>query len=225
MNTIKTYIFNNFKPLSIISICCLISMFLLMIRLKLTHSFFYLFLVWNLLLAAIPFAITTYLKNRKSTGKLLLSFGFCFWLLFLPNAPYIVSDLIHLRLSHPSIIWFDVIMIGTFAISGLLLFYYSLLDMKLILTKYLQSKTVNTIISLILILTSFGVYLGRILRYNSWEIISNPLYLINDIFKIISQPHQHLTAWWFTISFSISLYAMKFAFETLLIKEKRKNNP
>ena len=181
MNTIKTYVFNNFKTLSIIWSFCFISMFLLMVRLKLTHSFFYLFLVWNLFLAMIPFAISTTIKNKKDLSNLFLIFSFSFWLLFLPNAPYIVTDLIHLRLSQPTILWYDFIMISAFALSGLLLFYYSISDMVLILKNRFNKKIQLLFIPSICFLSAFGIYLGRILRYNSWEIVSNPFQLIRDI--------------------------------------------
>ena len=172
-----------------------------MIRMKLTHSFFYLFLVWNLFLAVIPFAITTYLVSIPKLSKFIFVVWFGIWLLFLPNAPYIVTDLIHLRLSKVHFIWLDALIVGSFAFNGLLLFYLSILDMKQVLKLYLKEKALKFGVIFILFLSSFGVYLGRFLRYNSWEVLSNPKYLVNDILNIVIQPYSNKYAWLFIILF------------------------
>ena len=200
MNTIKTYIFNHFKALAIITLSLMISLFLLMIRSKFTMSFFYFFLVWNIFLATIPFAISTYLKVNKNISKLALFFWLCVWILFLPNAPYIVTDLIHLR-SSSAIVWCDVFLVSAFAISGLLLFYFSILDIQSVVKPYLSKRKIKFLSFIVVFLSSFGVYLGRVLRYNSWELIEDPQNLFADIFEIIIQPNHHLGAWVFTLGF------------------------
>lgn len=205
MNTIKQYFFNRFKTFSLITISILLSFVLLMIRVKLTHSFFYLFLVWNLFLAVIPFVITSYLVSIPKLNKIVLAFWFGVWLLFLPNAPYIITDLIHLRLSETHSIWLDILIVGAFAGTGLLLFYLSVLDMVSILKQYLKKRILNYSLLFIIFLSGFGVYLGRFLRYNSWELLSNPKHLIHDIFNIIIQPNTNKDAWLFTILFGAFL--------------------
>ncbi len=97
MDCIKQLILNRFKVFSLVSVSMLLSIVLLMIRMKLTHSFFYLFLVWNLFLAVIPFAITSYLVSLPKLNKLSSALWFGLWLLFLPNSPYIITDLLHLK--------------------------------------------------------------------------------------------------------------------------------
>jgi len=189
-----------------------------MIRLKITHSFFYIFLVWNLFLAVIPFSISSYLKSKKYISIKKLIFGFGNWLLFLPNAPYLVTDLIHLRLSHIYIIWFDAIMILSFAICGLSLFYFSVKDMVQLLRPFLKRKYLNLLLISLCFMTSFGVYIGRFLRYNSWEIISQPLNLLNDIFEIIIFPSQHYGAWLFTFGFGFFLWLGFLMFKYLYSK-------
>lgn len=205
MNTIKQLLFNRFKTLSILTISMSFSIVLLMIRMKLTHSYFYLFLVWNLFLAVIPFAITTYLVSLPKLNKYIMFLWFGAWLLFLPNAPYIITDLLHLRISDTNLLWLDVLVINAFALNGLILFYYSLLEMKMILSQYLDNKKTGLIIFTIPFLSSFGVYLGRFLRYNSWEILSNPKYLFVDILNIAIQPFENKEAWLFTILFGTFL--------------------
>lgn len=205
MNTIKQLLFNRFKTISLLTIAIGLSIVLLMIRMKLTHSFFYLFLVWNLFLAVIPFAITTYLASVPKLNKYAMFLWFGTWLLFLPNAPYIITDLLHLRISATSLLWLDVLVINAFALTGLILFYYSLLEMKTILTQYLNDKKLRLLLIAIPFISGFGVYLGRFLRYNSWEILSNPKYLFVDILNIAIQPFENKEAWLFTILFGAFL--------------------
>ncbi|MDO5970907.1 DUF1361 domain-containing protein [Flavivirga aquimarina] len=215
MNTIKTLLFTRFKIFSLISITISLSIVLLMIRMKLTHSFFYLFLVWNLFLAAIPYAITTYLVSSPKLNKIWFVVWFSVWLLFLPNAPYIITDLLHLKISPDHLLWLDVLVVSSFAFNGLLMFSLSLLDIETLLSQYMNRKKTNFVIIFVLFLSGFGVYLGRFLRYNSWEILQKPSGLFNDIFNIILHPNQHLEAWLFTFLFGIFLSSGYWVFKVL----------
>jgi uncharacterized membrane protein len=142
-----------------------------------------------------------YLNTKPNLSKLKLGFWFLVWLVFLPNAPYIVTDLIHIRVGNDALLWLDVLVVLSFALSGLFLFYLSIRDMeKLLIVKFKQT-TVTTLSVTILCLCGFGVYLGRFLRYNSWEIISNPQILIADVFNILISPFQNSEAWLFTLGF------------------------
>lgn len=201
----KTLLFNRFKIFSLLSISIALSMVLLMVRMKLTHSFFYLFLVWNLFLAVIPFTITTYLVSIPKLNKIGFVVWCSVWLLFLPNAPYIITDLLHLKIGSNHLLWLDVLVVSSFALNGLLMFSLSLLDMETLLNHYLKRKITKFVMIFILFLSGFGVYLGRFLRYNSWEILRHPLNLFNDIFNIILLPNLHLEAWLFTFLFGVFL--------------------
>jgi uncharacterized membrane protein len=181
MDCLKHLLFNRFKIFSLLSLSMLLSIVLLMIRMKLNQSFFFLFLVWNLFLAVIPFALTIYLSSNPKLNKYSLLLWFGVWLLFLPNAPYIITDLLHLKKGSYHLLWLDILVVTSFALNGLLLFFLSLLDMKVILNVYINKKYLNFLYAFILFLSGFGVYLGRFLRYNSWEIIQNPIDLLNDI--------------------------------------------
>ncbi len=220
MNTIKTLLFNRFKIFYLLGISITLSIVLLMIRMKLTHSYFFLFLIWNLFLAIIPFAITTYLVSIPKLNKIGFVIWFCIWLLFLPNAPYIITDLLHLKISSSHLLWLDILVVSSFALNGLLMFLLSLLDMETLLSQYLKVKKTRFTMILILFLSGFGVYLGRFLRYNSWEIIQSPLSLFNDIFNIISHPNQHLEAWLFTFLFGLFLSIGFWMFKNLTSIEK-----
>ncbi|WP_106794100.1 DUF1361 domain-containing protein [Aquimarina sp. Aq78] len=176
------------------------SLLLLVIRAIKTESSFYLFLVWNLFLACIPYAITILLSIRK-TNQFIFWLGFMIWLVFLPNFPYILTDLQHIRLSNLQSVWFDVLLILSFAINGLIIGFVSLWMMQTLLQEKFSKKITNLISYCILLLCGFGIYLGRVLRWNSWDILQNPSGILSDILKRILFPTQHINTWAFTIGF------------------------
>ncbi|MEO1033899.1 MAG: DUF1361 domain-containing protein [Bacteroidota bacterium] len=170
MDTIKTLIQSKFKDLALVTTALCFSIFALMIRIKLNKSFFYLFLVWNVFLAIIPYTITMYLNTKANIGKYKLIFWFLVWLLFLPNAPYIVTDLMHIRMGNKALLWLDILVVLSFALTGLLLFYLSVLDMQKLMASKFRQISIGKLTICVILLSAFGVYLGRFLRYNSWEI-------------------------------------------------------
>ena len=215
MEILKMVIQTKFKSLLTISVALIFSTIILMVRMKLNKSFAFMFLIWNVFLAIIPFVITMYLKTSTNLSKIKLGFAFIIWLAFLPNAPYIVTDLIHIRIGNDSRLWLDVLVLLSFALSGLLLFYTSILDMQHLLKSKFKKLPTESLILVILFLCGFGVYLGRFLRYNSWEIISQPQILISDILNIIIAPFQHYEAWFFTLGFGAFLVVGFWMFKNL----------
>lgn len=220
MDCLKHLLFNRFKIFSLLSLSMLLSIVLLMVRMKLNQSFFFLFLIWNLFLAVIPFAITIYLSSNPKLNKYSLLLWLGVWLLFLPNAPYIITDLLHLKKGSYHLLWLDILVVTSFALNGLLLFFLSLLDMKVILSVFITKKYLNFLYVFILFLSGFGVYLGRFLRYNSWEIIQNPIDLLNDILTIVLHPSLHPEAWLFTFTFGSFLTIGFWIFEHLQVDTK-----
>ena len=207
MDRLKQLLFNRFKTYVLIALFMGMCIILLMVRIKLAHSFFYMFLVWNLFLAFIPFAITSYLVSLPKVGKAKLLVWFTIWLLFLPNAPYMVTDLIHLRLSEVHILWLDIVVVSCFALTGLFLFYLSVMDMKSLAKSYIKVSFLSYGNTFLFFLTGFGVYLGRFLRYNSWELISNPMHLFTDVLDIVFNPMSNKSAWLFTLVFGLFLHS------------------
>ncbi len=114
---------------------------------KVTDSpWVFMFLVWNLFLAWIPFLITYNLKHIHSLyGKLLTLPMLLLWLLFLPNAPYIITDLIHLRVRPPLPLWYDTTMLFAFAWTGMMLGFFSLLYARDYWARYIHKKTSGSI--------------------------------------------------------------------------------
>lgn len=206
MTHLKTLIFNHFDILLKILGITTLSLFLLMVRLKLTHSFYLLFLVWNLFLAFIPFAITFYLKNTPKLSQWKLGFWFIIWLLFLPNSPYIVTDLIHLQLSEGLLFFIDLLVIVPFTISGLYFYILSVNIMKGLVSNFFSERIVTLLFILIPFLCGFGIYLGRVLRFNSWDLLNKPTSLLSEITNIIINPIENWVAWVITISFGVFLF-------------------
>lgn len=213
MNTLKLFISKTLKSNIVIACAMLFSFLILSARIALTKTGYFLFLLWNIFLALIPYLITMHLSEKKRTRKIVVLISFGIWLLFLPNAPYILTDLFHLKRSQWSIIWLDTLVISSFAITGMLLYYYSLAVMLELIKKSFNFKYENILGFIICTLSAFGIYLGRFLRYNSWEVLSNPNILFFDIYKMITQPLTHQDVWLFTTCFglflSIGFYVFK----------------
>jgi len=205
MEQIKNLLFSRFRTVFVVASLTSLSLFLLMVRLKLTHSYFFLFLVWNLFLAAIPFLITFHLSGKNKVRKYRLLMWFALWLLFLPNAPYIITDFIHLQHLKSNILWLDAILIGVYAFSGLLFYLISVQDMEELLQRHYHPKKVKYLLWMLPFLVGFGIYLGRFLRWNSWDVIQRPQNLLQDLVGILTYPMKHQGAWLVTLFFGFGL--------------------
>jgi uncharacterized membrane protein len=181
---------------------------LIAVRIYYTGKAGYIFLVWNIFLAWIPFMISSLFKKIKDKSKWKPALVFCCWLAFFPNALYIVTDLIHLELESPVPKWFDALLLFSSAVLGLMLAFISLYRVEAFLSKTVNRKLQAPLILLILFLGSFGVYLGRFLRWNSWDIISNPSRLILSIGHRIVSPFDYVQTWGITFVFTAFFYLL-----------------
>lgn len=173
-----------------------------------TKVFF--FLNWNLFLAWIPFIISSFLLIFNIKSKIALAFAIVVWILFFPNSPYILTDLFHLRTRNSVPIWYDLIVILSYAWAGLICGFISLLDIEKMLSSYFKKSTISIIAVLFLFLSSFGVYLGRFLRWNSWDVLNNPFGLFNDIAVRFIYPMDYTKTWGVTVLMGIMLNFMYF---------------
>ena len=146
-------------------------------------------LIWNLLLAWIPFglAILIYDRHRGGTRPLRLAPLAALWLLFLPNAPYIVTDFKHLVPSPVVPLWVDVVVIAAPAWTGMLLGFLSLYLVQAVLRDLVGARLAWAAAITVLGLASFGIYLGRVLRWNSWDVLANPS-LLADLDGVLVDP-------------------------------------
>ena len=174
------------------------------------------FYVWNLLLAWMPliFALRFYRHDAHHAPRWwLLAICAISWFLFFPNAPYIVTDLLHLDARPPVPMWFDVIMMMSFAWTGLLLGYLSLFLMQEVVRRRKGLTWSWGFAGTMLALSSFGIYLGRFQRWNSWDVIRRPFGLAGDVLSrlnFLSQPQ--MTAFCLTFfAFSLLSYATLYA--------------
>ncbi|HEX8516190.1 MAG TPA: DUF1361 domain-containing protein [Bacteroidia bacterium] len=195
------------KTMAVSSALCIV---LLFIRIQWSGTISYIFLAWNLFLAWIPFLFAALLRESKASKRpgFILFLLFACWLLFFPNSPYIITDLFHLRQKHGIPLWYDLVLILFFAWNGLMLGFASLFDVREVLKQVISIRLVNIFITLLMVLCSFGIYLGRFPRWNSWDIISNPLALFADIFNMLLNPSQNTRMIGVTFFFSLFLIAV-----------------
>jgi uncharacterized membrane protein len=150
------------------------------------------FLVWNLFLAAIPYAIAesmTYLSSRRCPSLALGALGLV-WLLFLPNAPYIVTDLVHVDTSSALHAAFDSGTICAFACAGLVLGYGSLLRVQALVEERIGHAAGWAVALISLVLSAVGVYLGRAQQLNSWDVVARPDRILATMREILAPaPH------------------------------------
>jgi uncharacterized membrane protein len=159
-------------------------------RVVYTGAFSYRNLVWNLLLAWIPLvlALWVYDRHRRGASALLLAGPAVAWLLFLPNAPYLVTDFYLLREIGGAPLWFDVVLVSSFAWTGLLLGFVSLYLMQVVMADRIGAVAGWALVVAAVALSSFGIYLGRFLRWNSWDALANPGDLFTDIGAMLADP-------------------------------------
>jgi uncharacterized membrane protein len=168
---------------------------LLLFRIKYTGTPYFSFLLWNLFLALIPLGISTVFRlgRERFPGSVWLGLCFLAWLPFFPNAPYIVTDLIHLqeRLNMP--VWFDALLIFSFALCGLMAGFLSLWDFEQAVAKRWGVWSGVAFSASALFLGGIGIYLGRFLRWNSWDLLHHPLAVLQDSLQPFLQPRSFLS--------------------------------
>jgi uncharacterized membrane protein len=150
----------------------------------------FVFLPQNLVLAWIPYLLALCLAAVHSRGgprPLLWVFGAC-WLLFLPNAPYILTDFIHLGRVSGAPLWFDAALIGTFAAAGLALGLSSLLVVHHVV-EMRAGRVFGWVVAVSSLgLSAIGIYLGRFQRFNSWDVLNDPHGLASVVLHRLAEP-------------------------------------
>lgn len=164
------------------------------------QSGMFLFLIWNLFLAFVPLFISSFLEEKQmNLSKFQVFISILIWILFLPNAPYILTDLVHLNGSLAMPFWFDLILVSSYALLGLSAFYLSIFQMQKIVYQKFELKINLLHLTLFFFLIGFGLYLGRYLRFNSWDLITDPMSLVYTIADRFYQPLQHPRTWGVTL--------------------------
>lgn len=181
------------------------------------QSCHYLFLVWNLFLAWIPVWLS--MGVREAAGGRLQRIGnvllFPAWLVFLPNGPYVLTDLFHLRPLSGIPLWLDWLILLSCGWTGLLLAFWSLIRMENWLRPLVPPAAGFFFVPLVLVACAYGVYLGRFERWNSWDIIAHPFALAADVLRSLFRPR----ALGMTLLFSVFLGFAWWCFSPLLQKD------
>lgn len=189
---------------------------LLLIRVKVTQSVFFFFLIWNLFLAFIPYLISFFLftsvnfQERRflRIGTLLV------WLLFLPNSFYLLTDFVHINKFQDVPYWFDLILVSSFSITGIVLGLFSIRTVEKIIQLHYSKVQSKIMLFCILYLTAFGIYLGRFLRFNSWDLLVNPIDLFASCMVCLFKREVQN----FTIGFGTFLLVLYFVSSFLISK-------
>ena len=174
------------------------------VRIDRTGSGYYRFLLSNLFLACIPLFLSTVLRvtNRLRLHWTIMLGLAGLWLLFLPNAPYILTDILHLTRTSEAPVWYDLALLLSCAGTGLLVGYLSLVDVQEIVARRF-TPVVGWIFAIVSLgLSGFAIYLGRFLRWNSWDVLFTPT-LVLEIAGAILHPLDHVRPLAVTIVFGV----------------------
>lgn len=158
-----------------------IAILLIFLRVVLPVDKSFLFLFWNLFLAAIPLFISIVLLHYAKSKKLYQIIPFLIiWLMFFPNAPYMLTDYRHLQGSYGLTFVIDFITILYFALIAFSMAVISLNDIRQILSAHMNRNLLMLVIIIICLLSGFGVFIGRDMRFNSWDLVSKPIEVISE---------------------------------------------
>jgi uncharacterized membrane protein len=185
----------------------------------------YRFLAWNLFLAWIPLVAAVGVYDMQFRGvrlRRLLPLG-ALWLLFLPNAPYLLTDLIHLGTRNDAPLWFDLVLFSAFAWTGAFLGFLSIYLMQVVIRRARGAVWSWAFVGGSLLASAFGIYLGRSLRWNSWDFVARPEPLLSDVWARLSDPLAHPRTLGMTVALTALLsvmYLVLYAFAQLPAAER-----
>jgi uncharacterized membrane protein len=180
---------------------------LVLVRFAVSGSTDYFGLVWNLFLAWIPFALAVAVYDRwrrHGAGVALIVLG-ALWLLFFPNAPYIVTDFVHLQHRDDAPYWYDAVTVAAFAWTGVLLGFASLFLVQTVVRQWRGVLTGWIFAGIAIALGSLGIYLGRFLRLNSWSAVEHPTLLPRILHTVARNPFAFQEAIGVTVLFTVAL--------------------
>jgi uncharacterized membrane protein len=165
-------------------------------------------LVWNLVLAWVPFVLAVVVYDRWRRGRRATASVFALgalWLLFFPNAPYIVTDFVHLEQTSDAPYWYDAVTVSAFAWTGVLLGFASLFLMQTVVRQWRGVVSGWIFAGVAIALGSLGIYLGRVLRLNSWDALEHPSVLPRIAHTVARDPFRYSEAIGVTVLFTVAL--------------------
>lgn len=196
------------SPLLALTFASMTGVALVIARMIITRDVHNAYLIWNLFLAWLPliFALLACEASRsgRGSGWKLGALGGA-WLLFFPNAPYIFTDLTHLLRRAPRYFWVDLALILICALTGLVLGFVSLYLMQSLVRRRFGQIVSWLFVAGVTGLSGFGIYLGRFLRFNSWDVIAQPVKLFHGISAWAANPLANSQTFTFPVLFAIFL--------------------
>ncbi len=205
----------------------MVSVSLLAIRMLAAGNNRFWFMLWNLFLAWLPVLFAFGLRanlDKKPLSHWQNLLLFVVWLGFLPNSFYIMSDLIHLQSSGETLVLYDVAMMMSFVLNGLILGYISVFVVHRLLLQRFRLRYAHSLIGLVLLASGFAIYLGRYLRWNTWDVLFNPAGILFDLSERIINPLGHAQTYIITLVFFVviaSTYAVVYELVSMLGRYKK----
>jgi uncharacterized membrane protein len=204
----KIYLFKRFNQLKdtdqVLILSCFFSIFLMGFRIFYTGEPLFIFLVWNLFLALIPYFISRkVIKKVNNNNKFFFWASTIAWLLFLPNSFYILTDLFHLDMNETVPLWFDLALLLSFAWSGLLAGTLSIRHMERYFEVNYGPKSDLFFLYPVMFLNALGIYIGRYLRFNSWDVLTDPFQLVREIVYLFIHPLRNRFDWSMILCYSV----------------------
>lgn len=190
---------------------------LLALRLLLSQTLTFCFLLWNLFLAGVPLLLAWQLKRCAGRVALQLAWGLL-WLLFFPNSLYITTDLFHLWEKPGVPLWFDLVLILSAAINGVVYGFLSLYLVEQELARYVGKRLTAPAVFVLLLACGFGIYLGRFQRWNSWDVLTQPFALAWSILELVIHPFRNSQPWQWTLIFAGWSYVLYAGMKRLRLK-------
>ena len=188
----------------------------------------YWYLNWNLFLAWLPLLFSWILVQQLASHRWLrwqTILTTILWIGFLPNSFYLVTDFIHLQHTANASLLYDSVMLFSFSLNGFILGYLSVAMIHKELKKRLQSRDVQIVLATIFLACSFAIYLGRYLRWNTWDVLINPAGILFDVTDQFINPGAYGQSFLTTALFFVfisSTYALICRFASLLQFKKQK---
>ncbi|MBI5373339.1 MAG: DUF1361 domain-containing protein [Sphingobacteriales bacterium] len=178
---------------------------LLAARMIVTQTIGYIFLPWNLFLAFVPYGITRWMSAHTEVveNKIRRVALLALWLLFIPNSFYIITDLFHLIHVRSAPKWFDLLLIFSFAWNGILFGIISLRRVEGIIGGERGPRLSLFLVFLVMWLNALGIYIGRFLRFNSWDVLTDPVNLFTEISGLVLNPLDNWYAWGMTGTYAV----------------------
>jgi uncharacterized membrane protein len=171
--------------------------------------------VWNLVLAWVPYLVSLWAASLNLLAPrraLLLVPPGALWLVFFPNAPYILTDFLHLSPRPGVPLWYDILLLATFSWTGLILAIASLRIMHTLVREHLGGLISWGFVGLALGLGGMGIYLGRFSRFNSWDLLLAPREVLKTLLMRLLDPLSYPRFYGFTLLFSAFLLVAYLAF-------------